>query len=93
MSNFLSDPALGPEKVAESKETADWIRQGITKLKDADRQIILLCDMEGLPHEEAARILGYTTQTLTVKLHRARQRLASILKIEGYFQGDVDGEL
>ena len=90
LGNLLSDPAFDPAKAAQSEEVAGLIRRGIAQLKDSDKQIVLLCDIEGLPHEEAAKILGYATQTLTVKLHRARQRLAEILKIEGLFKGDID---
>ena len=83
LENLLSDASSGPGIEAQKEEIAELVRRGIAQLKESDRQIVVFCDLQGMPHEEAAKILGYSTQTLTVKLYRARQRLAAILKIEG----------
>lgn len=85
LSELLSNQDLSPAKAAESAEIVKLVKAGISRLNDKDKQIVLLCDIEGLSHKEAAEILGYTTETITVKLYRARHRLAQILKIEGLF--------
>ena len=56
-------------------EIVKLVRAGIAKLNDKDKQLILLCDLEGLPHKEVGQILNYSTETITVKLYRARRRL------------------
>lgn len=83
LSEHLSNQDAGPAKTAESAETVKLVQAAISKLNTGDKQIILLCDMEGLSHKEAGEILGYPTGTITVKLYRARQRLAKILEPEG----------
>ena len=81
--DLLASHDLNPEKAAESAEIVRLVKKGISKLNDMDKQIILLCDMEKLSHKEVGEILDYPTETVTVKLYRARQRLAKLLRIEG----------
>ena len=83
LGELLPDPGPGPEKAAESKEIAGMVRESIAKLNEKDKQIILLCDMQGLSHQEVSEILGDSINTITVRLYRARRRLAEILKKEG----------
>ena len=47
------------------------------------RAPIVLCSLEGLSYEMAARQLGVTEPTLRGRLHRARRRLASRLRERG----------
>ena len=75
------DPAL----LASNHELAALLEKAISQLSEKDREIIVLCDIQGLPHKEAGDILGCSEQTLTVKLYRARKKLAEILKIKGDF--------
>ncbi len=43
-------------------------------LPAAAREVLILCNILGLPSKEAAGILGLTPNALRVRLHRARQR-------------------
>ena len=85
LSELLSNQEISPAKAAESAEIVNLVRAGISRLNDKDKQIVLLCDIEGLSHREVGEILGYPTETITVKLYRARRRLGKILKLEGLF--------
>ncbi|WP_037763022.1 RNA polymerase sigma factor [Streptomyces sp. 142MFCol3.1] len=49
--------------------------QALASLSDADRELLTLIAWHGLTTKDAARVLGCTTATLTVRLHRARRRL------------------
>jgi RNA polymerase sigma-70 factor, ECF subfamily len=49
-------------------------------LSDTDREALLLTAWEGLNHSEAALVLGVREATFTVRLHRARRRLARALE-------------
>jgi len=82
LKDLLAGRGLNPAEAAQSAEIVALVRAGLEKLGDTDKQLVLLCDMQGLPHKEVAGILGYSEQTITVKLYRARKRLAQILKIE-----------
>lgn len=49
-------------------------------LKERDREVILLVAWDGLPHHEIAEILGCSENAVAVRLHRARQRLSSLME-------------
>jgi len=49
-------------------------------LSDTDREALLLTAWEGLNHRQAARVLSVREATFTVRLHRAKRRLARALE-------------
>ncbi|MFF2509627.1 RNA polymerase sigma factor [Streptomyces sp. NPDC058086] len=53
--------------------------QALASLSDADRELLTLIAWHGLSPKQAARVLGCTIATLTVRLHRARRRLEKAL--------------
>ncbi|MGB5402206.1 MAG: RNA polymerase sigma factor [Thermoanaerobaculia bacterium] len=55
------------------------VRQAFESLSPADRQILILRDLEGLSGAEAATVLGVELPALKSRLHRARLRLMSRL--------------
>ncbi|MFF3845457.1 RNA polymerase sigma factor [Streptomyces sp. NPDC002328] len=57
--------------------------QALASLSDADRELLTLIAWHGLTAKQAARVLGCTTATLTVRLHRARRRLEKALEPAG----------
>ncbi|MEU9186947.1 sigma-70 family RNA polymerase sigma factor [Streptomyces sp. NPDC048484] len=54
--------------------------QALAGLSDADRELLTLIAWQGLSTKQAARVLGCTTATLTVRLHRARRRLEKAME-------------
>ncbi|WP_328492930.1 sigma-70 family RNA polymerase sigma factor [Streptomyces sp. NBC_00414] len=59
-------------------------------LSDADRELLTLIAWHGLSTKQAARVLGCTTATLTVRLHRARRRLERALEPAYLADADTD---
>jgi RNA polymerase sigma factor (sigma-70 family) len=55
----------------------------LSRLPDRYRTAVVLCDLEGRTHEEAARSLGCPRETVTTRLTRARARLRSRLVRRG----------
>jgi RNA polymerase sigma factor (sigma-70 family) len=53
--------------------------QAIARLKEADREVLMLSSWDGLDRSRAAAVLGCSENTFSVRLHRARRRLAAIL--------------
>lgn len=54
----------------------------LARLREQDRELLLLVAWEGLEPAEAARALGISRIAVRVRLHRARKRLAAELDAE-----------
>jgi RNA polymerase sigma factor (sigma-70 family) len=55
------------------------LAQAFACLPDRDREVLTLIAWDGLDHRTAAQVMGCSTGSLTVRLHRARRRLARAL--------------
>jgi RNA polymerase sigma-70 factor, ECF subfamily len=60
----------------------DEVRRALAGLEVADRELLLLRDIEGLSNEECAGLLGLGMGALKSRLHRARLRFAARLRGE-----------
>lgn len=74
-------PAGGPspEASAAARETAAAIDRALAALKPAQRDVVVLRDMEGLTAPEVAKILRIGVRAVKSRLHRARLALRAIL--------------
>jgi RNA polymerase sigma-70 factor (ECF subfamily) len=54
----------------------------LARLPERDVEALLLVAWEGLTHAEAARVVGCATAAFTVRVHRARRRLAREMAAE-----------
>jgi RNA polymerase sigma-70 factor, ECF subfamily len=68
------------EYALERKETRALVRAAIAELPDAYRAVLLMRDIEGLSTREAADLVGISENALKLRLHRARQALATVIK-------------
>ena len=75
-----------PELVAEAgpHERGDvilhqYVQRAIAALPKHQRTVIVLCDLEGMPQTEAAKILKVSEGTVRSRLHYGRQRLKGLL--------------
>ena len=64
-------------------ETASCVRDAVSRLGSADRELIVLHYLEQTPLNDIARLLGQTENALAVRLHRARKRLHDLLSPHG----------
>jgi RNA polymerase sigma factor (sigma-70 family) len=69
-----SDDLAGPD-VAERVVERDAARAALASLGERDVEAIVLATWYGLSPREAARVVGCSPATFTVRLHRARKRL------------------
>jgi RNA polymerase sigma-70 factor (ECF subfamily) len=67
----------------EPEENAD-VLEAVWKLPERDRYIVFLYYFEELPVKEIASLLGEQTGTITSRLSRARRKLETLLKGDGY---------
>jgi RNA polymerase sigma-70 factor (ECF subfamily) len=63
------------------------LRSAIAALPPRYREIVVMCDLEGLTYEEAAAATGCATGTVRSRLHRARQFLGRKLESKKRSQG------
>jgi RNA polymerase sigma factor (sigma-70 family) len=64
-------------------EEIEALHQEIDRLPEKYRTAIVLCDLQGLTHEEAARRLGRPVGTISARVSRARDRLRGRLSRRG----------
>ncbi|MEV6240279.1 sigma-70 family RNA polymerase sigma factor [Lentzea sp. NPDC051838] len=60
------------------------LREALHSLSAADQEVLTLIAWHGLTSAEAAQVLGCSTATFFVRLHRARRRLRSALSTPAF---------
>jgi RNA polymerase sigma-70 factor (ECF subfamily) len=68
-----------PERLLEQEETGRFVRACIGQLPESYRTVLMLRDIEELTTQETAVALGLTENAVKIRLHRARQALATLL--------------
>lgn len=66
------DPADRPDRLAECSETSARVRQVLEELTANQREVLVLCDLEGRTDEEVARLLEIPSGTVKSRLRLAR---------------------
>jgi len=66
----------------ERLETGRQVREAVNRLRQRDKEVLVLHYLESMPIDEVAGVLGLRINTVEVRLHRARQRLADHLPKE-----------
>ncbi len=70
----------GVDRRVESGVVLDDFVAALDQLDELSRSIVVLRELEGLPYDEIARILGVPLPTVKTRLFRARRLLAAVLK-------------
>jgi RNA polymerase sigma-70 factor, ECF subfamily len=68
-----------PDEVAAERELIARIGEAVAALSHDLRVVFVLCDLEGVPGVEAARVLGLRDGTLTRRLCEARKAIRAAL--------------
>jgi RNA polymerase sigma-70 factor (ECF subfamily) len=63
-----------------AREDRERLARALACLPEAERETLVLRDLEELPGEEVARMTGVTLAAMKSRLHRARLHLAGALK-------------
>ena len=66
----------------ERQRAVGTIREAVLGLPMHHREVVVLCDLQGLPYEEAAAALLCPVGTVRSRLHRARALLAARLRTD-----------
>ncbi len=84
-------PHLGLDEVREPSNDGGMgdvarrldVAEGLAALTEAQRQVVVLKDLEGRPHREVAARLGIPEGTVMSRLHFARRRLRELFSGAG----------
>ena len=76
----IPDPAGDPEREHERAELREALERAIAALPAAQREVLVLRDVEGLPAREVGRILRLGERAVKSRLHRARLGLRAALE-------------
>lgn len=76
----IYDHSDNPETVFEKKMIRELIQRGLLKLKEDQRELVVLRDLLGYSYEEMGETLGLPEGTIKSKLHRARMDLKEVLE-------------
>jgi RNA polymerase sigma-70 factor (ECF subfamily) len=77
------DPAPGSERAMEARNTVAWLEAEILRLPLAQREVLILRCVEGLPLKEVAQALQLPLNTVKTHLRRARLALGVRLARRG----------
>ena len=86
---WAAPPRAWPQDELLERETLDVIAMAIDRLPEAQREVILLRDVEGWTPMEVADALEITDGNERVLLHRARSKVRAAL--EEYLDPDIAG--
>lgn len=78
----IADHTYEPQRLLENEEMADQIQGALAQLPEKLRATLLLHDIEGLPYEEIAQIVGCPLGTVKSRLFNARMQLRQ--RLSGY---------
>lgn len=76
----VADGEASPESLVIQKADMAAIQGAIDRLPDHSREVITLCDVEGLSYREIASILEIPLGTALSRVHRARKALRDALR-------------
>jgi RNA polymerase sigma-70 factor (ECF subfamily) len=80
MERHVYDPSGNPETLFEKKMIKEFVQKGLLKLKEDQREMIVLRDLQGYSYEEIGKLLSLPEGTIKSRLHRARMDLKGILE-------------
>ena len=78
-----ADTAPGTEEQVVQEDERRRLREAIAELPEDQREALILTQLEKVPYEEAAKLLGTSEGTVKSRVNRAKARLKEILSEAG----------
>ena len=79
LSEVLSDDSTPTDKLLQ-EETRQVVKEAIKSLPKKYREVTVLCSIQGLSYQEAAKILKCSAYLVGVRLMRAKTQLFEMLQ-------------
>lgn len=80
VSDTIADRSESPEEAALAREREAALRSALLEIPTAYREVIVLCDIEGLSYEETASALATRIGTVKSRISRGREMLRQKLR-------------
>jgi RNA polymerase sigma-70 factor (ECF subfamily) len=87
------DPGAAPGDLAESSAEAVDVQRALAQVPEEFRAVLVLHDVQDLPYDEIAEILGVPVGTVKSRVHRGRVGLARLLPGTDGSPGASDGKM
>lgn len=87
-------PSTTPDEDASAEAAARRVHAALDHLTDDERELVRLWAWEDLAPREIGVVLGITSNAASIRLHRARRKIATLLEREDERSGtvpDMDG--
>ena len=81
LENRVADGTPGPSSALAAKQTRAEIVRALQQLSPMQREVVILADLESLPHAEIAQRTGLSVLMSRRHLSDARRRLRNLLRI------------
>jgi RNA polymerase sigma factor (sigma-70 family) len=81
LTDRLSEAPPSDERPVSLHE-GESVRAALTKLREQDREVLLLSMWDDLDRAAIAQVLGCSKGNVSLRLHRARRRLAAELSVD-----------
>lgn len=81
----VPDHRFTPQSETERRELQEAVHQGLSKLSNEHRQVLVLRELNGLSYSEIAQVLNIEEGTVKSRISRARLALRKILLEDGNF--------
>ncbi len=76
----IADDSYCPDTQTEQKQLRESVRNGLSKLPELQREILLLREIGGLRYDEISKHLNIEEGTVKSRIFRARKKLCEILQ-------------
>ncbi len=76
----VADKSPSPAEQFLQTGVSEELEDSLNRLKPEQRLLVMLADVEGLPYQEIAEIVGVPVGTVRSRLHRAHKQLRSLLE-------------
>ena len=83
VAEFIEDPSDSPEIAMQKKQQASVLRECLTQLSAAHREIVDLVYYHEKTVEEVADIIGVPTNTVKTRMFYARKRIGELMTAKG----------
>jgi RNA polymerase sigma-70 factor, ECF subfamily len=87
---IAGDAPVAEQDAPGDDDAGDVVAHALVQLSTRDREVLTLSAWYELSADEAAEALGCSRSAYTVRLHRARHRLADRLRAAGYVHDQAD---